>query len=100
MILRSAIRNRETTILLIRTPRRNDDGGRNAAGFRGTAGDCMTRSIAIAPRLPYRQVYAQLNEQARRERRPEAGALRRGTASSVKLVDACWSRWAGAGFRP
>ena len=44
-----------------------DDGGRKAAGFRGKAGDCVTRSIAIATRLPYRQVYALLNEQARRE---------------------------------
>jgi hypothetical protein len=44
-----------------------DDGGRKAAGFRGRAGDCVTRSIAIATRVPYRQVYALLNEQAQRE---------------------------------
>ena len=43
-----------------------DDGGRKAAGFRGTAGDCVTRSIAIATRLPYRHVSALLNQQARR----------------------------------
>jgi hypothetical protein len=78
-----------------------DDGGRKAAGFRGRAGDCVTRSIAIATRLPYRHVCALLDEQAQRERpRPEAGALRRGTASSVKRVNGCWSRWAGAGLRP
>jgi hypothetical protein len=40
----------------------------------------------VATRLPYLHVYALLNEQARYERPPEAGALRRGTASSVKLV--------------
>lgn len=33
------------------------DGGRHAAGFRGEAGDCVTRAIAIATGLPYRQVY-------------------------------------------
>ena len=44
-----------------------DDGGRNAAGFRGKAGDCVARSIAIATRLPYRHVYALLDEQAQRE---------------------------------
>jgi hypothetical protein len=44
-----------------------DDGGRNAAGFRGKAGDCVARSIAIATRLPYKHVYALLNEQAQRE---------------------------------
>jgi len=34
-----------------------DDGGRNAAGFKGRAGDCVTRSIAIAAGLPYQAVY-------------------------------------------
>jgi len=45
-----------------------DDGGRSAAGFRGKAGDCVARSIAVATRLPYKHVYAPLNGQARRER--------------------------------
>jgi hypothetical protein len=44
-----------------------DDGGRNAAGSRGKAGDCGARSIAIVTRLPYRHVYVLLNEQARCE---------------------------------
>lgn len=34
-----------------------NDGGRAAAGFQGVAGDCVTRAIAIATGLPYRQVY-------------------------------------------
>jgi len=34
-----------------------DDGGRKAAGFKGDAGDCVTRAIAIAAELPYREVY-------------------------------------------
>lgn len=38
-----------------------DDGGRRAAGFRGEADDCVTRSIAIATGLPYREVYDELN---------------------------------------
>lgn len=38
-----------------------DDGGRRAAGFRGQADDCVTRSIAIATGLPYRRVYDDLN---------------------------------------
>jgi hypothetical protein len=38
-----------------------DDGGRAAAGFRGHAGDCVTRAIAIAAGLPYRQVYDELD---------------------------------------
>lgn len=34
-----------------------DDGGRQAAGFRGRTEDCVTRAIAIAVELPYREVY-------------------------------------------
>lgn len=34
-----------------------DDGGREAAGFRGKTGDCVTRAIAIATGKPYREVY-------------------------------------------
>lgn len=36
------------------------DGGRQAAGFKGGAGDCVVRSIAIAANLPYLQVYEDL----------------------------------------
>jgi hypothetical protein len=34
-----------------------NDGGRSAAGYRGEAGDCVTRAIAIATGKPYREVY-------------------------------------------
>ena len=37
-----------------------DDGGRIDAGFRGEAGDCVTRAVAIALELDYRQVYDEL----------------------------------------
>ena len=43
-------------------PLQVNDGGRVAAGFIGGAGDCVVRSIAIAARLPYRQVYEDLRE--------------------------------------
>jgi hypothetical protein len=39
-----------------------DDGGRAAAGFEGTADDCATRAIAIAAELPYKDVHAALTE--------------------------------------
>ena len=44
-----------------------DDGGRAAAGYRGYAGDCVARSIAIAAQLPYRTVYDALNLAAKDE---------------------------------
>ncbi len=34
-----------------------NDGGREEAGFKGDTGDCVTRSIAIASGLPYKEVY-------------------------------------------
>jgi len=37
-----------------------NDGGRALAGFKGGAGDCVVRSIAIAANLPYLRVYEDL----------------------------------------
>lgn len=42
-----------------------DDGGRMAAGFRGDAGDCVTRAVAIATGRDYRTVYDELFERLR-----------------------------------
>lgn len=38
-----------------------DDGGRGAAGFKGAAGDCVTRALAIATGKPYLEVYDDLH---------------------------------------
>ena len=37
-----------------------DDGGRANAGYKGMAGDCVVRSIAIAANLSYKKVYEDL----------------------------------------
>jgi len=37
-----------------------DDGGRKKSGYKGFAGDCVCRSIAIATKLPYKEVYDRL----------------------------------------
>lgn len=44
-----------------------DDGGRARAGYPDDhdRGDCVTRAIAIALKLPYREVYDAMNERAR-----------------------------------
>lgn len=55
-----------------------DDGGRADAGYRGAAGDCVTRAVAIATETPYRDVYDALNTYAQRER------PRRGRRSSSR----------------
>ena len=44
------------------------DGGRAAAGYKGTTDDCVARAVAIAADLPYQQVYEAINELAKTER--------------------------------
>jgi len=46
-----------------------DDGGRAAAGFKGQAGDCVCRAVAIVTGKPYSEVYKLINEVAATERR-------------------------------
>jgi hypothetical protein len=61
-----------------------DDGGRAAAGFRGQADDCVTRSIAIAAFLPYREVYDELNSRTRAMRQNgELSGARTGVTRDV-----------------
>jgi hypothetical protein len=74
-----------------------DDGGRKAAGYQGKAGDCVTRSIAIASGLPYAQVYALLNDHARDER--PAGGRRSSARNGVfrktyqRVLESLGWRW-------
>jgi len=56
-----------------------NDGGREAAGFDGHAGDCAVRSIAIATGKPYREVYDDINALGKRER---TGKRKRGRSNS------------------
>jgi hypothetical protein len=39
-----------------------DDGGRAAAGFTGTAGDCVVRAVAIASGRLYKEIHNELSE--------------------------------------
>lgn len=60
-----------------------DDGGRVAAGFKGGAGDCVTRAVAIASGRPYAEVYAALaqgNKAQRVTRNVSKGRARKATA--------------------
>ena len=45
-----------------------NDGGREAAGYKGKAGDCACRAIAIVTGKPYQEVYDLINEHATKER--------------------------------
>jgi hypothetical protein len=52
----------------VHVPFKYNDGGRKAAGYAGTTGDCVTRAIAIATGMPYQEVYDAINEEAQNER--------------------------------
>lgn len=39
-----------------------DDGGRKAAGFSGTAGDCVVRAVVIATQQEYADTYRELSK--------------------------------------
>ena len=56
-----------------------NDGGRQAAGFKGTTGDCVCRAIAIATERPYKEVYDLINQFAKAER---TGKRKRGTSNA------------------
>lgn len=56
-----------------------DDGGREAAGYKGSTGDCVCRAVSIATGIPYQQVYDDINRIAKSER---TGKRKRGISSA------------------
>lgn len=42
---------------------KHNDGGRVSAGFKGSAGDCVTREIAIVQGRSYKEIYSELAEE-------------------------------------
>lgn len=55
-----------------------NDGGRLTAGYKGEAGDCVTRAIAIATGKPYQEVYDAINSISTKHERTK----RRGKSSA------------------
>lgn len=48
------------------------DGGRRKAGYKGTAGDCGARAMAIALQLPYKTAYMMLAKAEKSIGRPKS----------------------------
>lgn len=61
-----------------------DDGGRAAAGYKGSAGDCVCRAIAIITDMPYEEVYQRLSSGAGQERKTRGRSARNGIRTSRK----------------
>jgi hypothetical protein len=60
------------------------DGGRAAAGYKGKAGDCVVRSVAIAGALPYVEVYAALADGMGTQRKSKGRTPRNGVNTKRK----------------
>ena len=57
-----------------------NDGGREAAGFRGKTGDCAARAMAIALEIPYAEAYrelAQANKDSGRTKSVRNGTMKK-----------------------
>lgn len=63
-----------------------DDGGRTAAGFKGKAGDCGVRAIAIATGIGYRAAYDLAAKHCRKERPSKRRRGMSGARSGIHTV--------------
>ena len=62
----------------------HDDGGRAAAGFKGKAGDCVARAVAIASGKPYAEVYDALAGGMGSQRKAKGRSARNGISTKRK----------------
>ena len=65
-----------------------NDGGRKQAGYKGQAGDCVARAIAIASEQPYQTVYDILAEGNASQRRSkhDRGKRIRSARDGIKVT--------------
>lgn len=66
------------------------DGGRAAAGFKGSAGDCVCRAVSIASQRPYAEVYAALAAGTGAQRATKRTRKRGATAREGINVGRLW----------
>jgi hypothetical protein len=66
------------------------DGGRKLAGFKGQAGDCVARSIAIAAGRPYDEIYEALAQGNGTQRRSKRTGKRGFTAANGINTNRKW----------
>ena len=73
-----------------------NDGGRKSAGYKGSAGDCVTRAIAIATNIPYKEVYKELFKRAGHT--PRNGMHKRYYEPYLKELGFVWIPTSGFGI--
>lgn len=69
------------------------DGGRAAAGFKGLAGDCVVRAVAITSGRPYSEVYAALSEGSRQQRPSKRGGRKQSARNGVNVTRSWFKRY-------
>lgn len=76
-----------------------NDGGRKEAGYKGVAGDCVVRSIAIATQEPYQDIYDTINIMSKSERITKGKKKRSNARNGVykktirKFMDSIGWKW-------
>jgi hypothetical protein len=61
------------------------DGGRVAAGFKGSTGDCVVRAVAIATEQPYGEVYEVLSAGCRTQRQTKRSNVKASARNGVHV---------------
>lgn len=69
-----------------------NDGGREAAGFHGKAGDCVTRAIAIVSTAPYEEIYRELAARTGDQRKSKLTGKRSASARNGINTRRQWFR--------
>jgi len=69
-----------------------NDGGRKAARYKGDAGDCVTRAVAIASGLKYQEVYDRLAEGNANQRRTK-GQTKNANARTARNGISTTRKW-------
>ena len=70
-----------------------DDGGRALVGYRGSAGDCVTRAVAIATQQTYQTVYDTLSDGCRTQRLTRRSRRKASARDGVKVQRVWFKRY-------
>lgn len=74
-----------------------DDGGREDAGYKGIAGDCVCRAFAIATEKPYDEIYALINSigKSHKHKNGDCSSARNGVFKddTRRVAEALGMRW-------
>lgn len=73
----------------------SNDGGRETAGYKGTANDCVVRAIAIATQKPYQEVYELVNHFSKKEKGNNKSSSRTGVSKTTtkKVMEHIGAEW-------